>query len=249
LVIAALLMPQTLDAQERKGRWNIFPYLGLVAWDNSAAIQDPVLSNSKCSYPELGMDCSSLWNNLQGGIGANYFLTDMFQIGLAVDFSRPVSNGAYFPAVNMEVSGQQSLSFVNQRMSVADVIIQGEWMANSRFAPFVNAGVGWYFVWPEASKNDQAAVTGFESFNDLMFNIGVGLDWRIGTSTGFRLMVGDQIFTGWERNGLYPILTDFTVFPNYATELYPDLADQPPAASETLHNFRLLLGFTFMPGM
>ncbi len=248
MVIAALLMPQTLDAQERKGRWNIFPYLGLVAWDNAAAIQDPVLGSSKCSYPELGMDCSSFWNNLQGGISANYFLTEMFQIGLAVDISRPVSNGAYFPAVEMEVSGQQSLSFVNQRITIADAIAQVEWMANSSFAPFVNAGVGWYVVWPEASKSDQAAVTGYESFSDLMLNVGVGLDWRLGDTTGFRVEVGDQIYTGWERDGLYPILDDPAVFPIYATELYPDLVAAPPEAKTTLHNFRLLLGFTFMPG-
>jgi hypothetical protein len=247
LVIAALLMPQTLDAQERKGRWSIFPYLGLVAWDNAAAVQDPVLANSKCSYPELGMDCSSLWNNLQGGIAANYFLTETFQIGLAVDASRPISNGAYFPAVEMEVAGTQSLSFVNQRLTIVDAMLQVEWMPTARFAPFVNAGVGWYVVWPEANKSDQFATTGFESFSDLMVNVGVGLDWRVGTAAGFRIQVGDQIFTGWERDKLYPIFKAAEL-PNYATELYPDLADPPPEDKTTLHNFRLLLGFTFMPG-
>ena len=135
VVIAALLMPQTLNAQERKGRWNIFPRLGLVAWDNAAAIQDPVLSKGKCDYPEFGMDCSSVWNNLQGGIAANYFLTESFELGIAVDFSRPISNGAYFPAVEMGVSGQNTLSFVNQRLSIADAALQVEMSAFMRLEP------------------------------------------------------------------------------------------------------------------
>lgn len=250
LFFAALLAPlHTLEAQDREGRWQIYPRIALMAWDNQAAIQDPVLSKGKCDYPAVGMECSSIWNNLQGGISASYFLTNSIAVGIAVDASRPVSNGAYFPPVNMEVAGEQFLSYVNQQLTIADALAQVEYMLSiGSLRPFINGGVGIYAVWPEASKNDIHAVTGYESFTDLMFQLGFGLDFAVGSNTGFRIEVTDQIYTGWERDKLEPSFRS-NQLPDYSSTLYSDLIEAPPDASKTLNNFRLALGFTFIPGM
>ncbi|NIR45100.1 MAG: hypothetical protein GWN99_12005 [Gemmatimonadetes bacterium] len=250
LLLAALLVPwQTLDAQDRQGNWIIYPRIGLIAWDDAAAIQDPLLSGGNCDFPEVGMECSSSLNNVQAGISVGYYLTPSVGVGLAVDISRPITNGAYFPAVEFEVAGEQSLTFVNQRLTIADAVAQVEWAPSvGALKPFLNGGVGIYAVWPEAKKEDKAAVTGFQSFTDLMFQVGVGLDWSIGETTGFRIELSDQIYTGWDRDELYPIFTS-SELPDHSTQLFPDLLEDPPEDSSTLNNFRLMIGFTFMPGM
>jgi outer membrane protein W len=250
LFFAALLAPlHTLEAQDREGRWQIYPRLALVAWDNAAAIQDPVLSKGKCDYPNVGMECSSMWNNLQGGISASYFFTNALAVGLAVDVARPISNGAYFPAISMEVAGEQFLSFVNQRLTIADAMAQVEYVLSiGSLRPYLNGGVGIYAVWPEANKSDQHAVTGYESFTDLMFQIGFGIDFAVGSNTGFRIELTDQIYTGWERQNLYTTF-DSNQLPDYSSTLYSDLVEAPPDEKTTLNNFRLALGFTFIPGM
>lgn len=250
LVCTALLVPwRSLDAQDRQGSWIIYPRIGLVAWDDAAAIQDPLLSGGSCDFPEVGMECSSVWNNVQAGISTAYYMTPSIGIGLAVDLSRPVSNGAYFPAVSLEVAGEQRLSFVNQRLTIADAVAQVEWAPSvGAFKPFLTGGIGMYAVWPEAKKEDKAGVTGFQSFSDVMFQLGVGIDWSIGETTGFRIELSDQIFTGWERGTLDPTFQTAEL-PNFSTQIFPDLVESPPDESGTLNNLRLMIGFTFMPGM
>ena len=242
LVLAALLVPwQTLHAQ-REGRWNVTPHIGLVLWDNASAIQDPVLSSGDCDLPELNQECAKLTNNLMAGISALYWVQEKIAVGLTFDVARPISNGAYFTPAVMEVAGEQSLSFVNQRLTVLQYAVAAEFAPSiARLSPFVNGSIGGYTVYPEAGKTDFAAVSGFETFTDIMFSVGVGLDYALGESGGIRLELRDMIYTGWEREKLNPVR------PEFQTALFPDIAPVPPDESSSLNNFRLSLGFNFVP--
>lgn len=249
LAVSLLLMPwQSLQAQ-RQGRWNVTPRVGLVLWDDASAIQDPVFHSDDCDYPEFNHECSAFSNNLQAGLSALYGLTERISIGLAFDFGRPVTNGAYFPAATMERAGTQELTLVNQRLTVLQYSIEGAWAPSfARLSPFVNAGIGGYTVYLDAPKADFAGVSGFDSFTDLRFSIGVGLDFALGEASGIRLEVRDQIFTGWDRNKLNPVQGEPTLIRNFQTTLFPDLLPKPPDESETLNNFMVSLGFNFVPG-
>jgi hypothetical protein len=238
-----MLVPlQTLQAQERTGNWNVFARVGLVAWDKAAALQDPVLASGECDYPANGMTCSSVWNNVMGGIGLLYGLNENLSVGLTFDVARPVSNGAYFPAAAMQAAGEQELTFVNMRMTIVQYQVAAEWAPGfAKLSPYVSGSLGGYNVYRSASKIDQAGVTGSETFADIMFSIGVGLDWSLGETTGFRVEIADMIYTGWDRSLLDPVAL------GYKTELFPDLLPEPPSESSTLHNFRFSLGFDFVP--
>jgi hypothetical protein len=63
----------------------------------------------------------------------------------------------------------------------------------------------------------------------------------LGETAGFRVEIADMIYTGWDRSQFDPVALA------YKTDLYPDLLPEPPSASSTLHNFRLSLGFDFVP--
>ncbi len=242
LVIAALLVPtQSLQAQ-RKGQWNVTPRLGLVFWDDAAAIQDPVLGSSECDFPQFDQTCVSVANSLMAGISAMYNFTERFAVGLSFDVARPVTNGAYFPAASMVIAGQDQLTFVNQRLTILQYQVQGDWAPDWRLAPVVLAAIGGYTVYPDPPKADFASVTGFNTRADLMYSIGVGVDWNLGASGGLRLTLVDMIYTGWDRDQLNPVA------PQFQTTVWPDLVPAPPAAASTLHNFNLALAFTFVPG-
>jgi hypothetical protein len=108
--------------------------------------------------------------------------------------------------------------------------------------PYLSGGFGGYTIYLDPPKADQAASTGYESFSDLMFSIGIGIDWALGSAGGLRLAVVDMIYTNWEREKLNPVA------PAYQTNLFPDLLPPPPDEKSTLHNINLQLAFTFVAG-
>ena len=244
LVPAVILLApiQALHAQE-EGRWEISPRLGLVFWDDAAAIQDPVLNSDKCDFPQFAHDCASVFNNLMAGLSAHYGITNQIALGLSFDVARPVSNGAYFPAVEIEIGGVQDLTLISQRLTIIQYQLEGEWSPKfARLAPFVVGTFGGYTVYKEPAKADHAGVTGQETFTGPMFSVGVGLNYAFGEASGLRVELRDMIYTDWDRNELNPVM------PAFQTDLFPDLLPAPPDESSTLNNFRLSLGFFFIPG-
>lgn len=243
LILLALGAPlHTLQAQE-KGQWNVTPRLGLVFWDKASGFQDPVLNGGDCDYPQYNHECASFTNNLMAGLSALYWLTDGLAVGLAVDVARPVTNGAYFTAANMETAGLQELTLVSQRVTALQYQVEAEWAPlTGGFSPYITGSVGGYTIYLDPPKADQASATGFEHFSDLMFGVGVGLDMAFGESAGLRLALVDMIYTSWEREKLN------AVSPAYQTNLFPDLLPPPPNEKSTINNFNFQIAFTFVPG-
>lgn len=243
LIVMALGAPlQTLQAQE-KGQWNVTPRLGLVFWDQASGLQDPVLSGGDCDYPQYNHECASLTNNLMAGLSALYWFAEGLAVGLAFDVARPVTNGAYFTAANMETAGLQELTLVSQRVTSLQYQVEAEWAPlRGGFSPYLTGSVGGYTIYLDPPKADQASATGFESFSDVMFSLGVGLDMAFGSAAGLRLALVDMVYTNWEREKLN------AVSPAYQTNLFPDLLPPPPDEKSTIHNFNFQIAFTFVPG-
>ncbi len=192
LVIASLLAPWQILHAQQAGQWNIAPRLGLVFWDDAAAIQDPVLSSGDCDYPQFDQTCASGLNNLQAGISALYRVTRQVSLGLAFDVGRPVSNGAYFPAASMEIGGRQRLTLINQRLTILQYAVEAQVAPYSgRLSPFLVGSVGGYTLYKDPGKTDLAGTTGFETSTDVMFSVGIGVDWAFGAATGLRIEVRD----------------------------------------------------------
>ena len=243
LILLALVGPlQTLQAQE-KGEWNVTPRLGLVFWDKASGFQDPVLKSGDCDYPEYNHTCASFTNNLMAGLSALYWFAEGVAVGLAFDVARPVTNGAYFTAANMQTAGEQELTLISQRVTTLQYQVEAEWAPlRGGFSPYLTGGVGGYTIYLDPPKADQASATGFESFSDVMFSVGLGLDMAFGEATGLRVALVDMVYTGWEREKLNAIS------PDYQTNLFPDLLPAPPDEKSTIHNFNFHIAFTFVPG-
>ncbi len=243
LVVGALLAPSGPLHAQRQGRWMITPRIGQVFWDDAAGLQDEVLNSDKCDFPEFNQTCAVFTNNVQAGISLLYGVAQRFSVGLSFDVTRPVTNGAYFPPVEMEIGGEQQLTLLSQRLTIVQYAVEGEWGPSlGRIAPYVVGSIGGYTVYMEPAKVDFAGVTGFQRFGDVMYSLGAGLDFALGSAAGLRLEFRDMIYTGWDRDRLYPVL------PRFQASLFPDLIPPPPDASGTLHNLRLALAFSFVPG-
>lgn len=241
--MAVAVSAQTAQAQ-RAGRFVVAPRLGYVAWDKAAGLQDNVLHSGECDYPNFGQTCAGTGNNLQAGISALYAFTDRLALGITADVGRPVSNGAYFPAANMEIAGRQELTLVSQRLTTLQYGLEGQFtvLPESRVMPFLVGSVGGVVVYKDAPKVDVAGSTGFNTFSNFMFTFGGGFDYTLTGQTALRLEFRDLVYTSWDRSELNAIS------PAYQTQLFPDLLPAPPAAKKTLHNLRLALGFVFVPG-
>lgn len=225
-------------AAQQAGQITVAPRVAYLAWDKAAGVQEPVFQNDLCDYPEIGVECEGAGNNVTGGLSVLYGVTPQVRVGVSFEVTRPVANGTYFDAAELNTPGQARLVFVSQRVTVAlyGAVVQFA-PVRERISPFVEGGVGGYLLYLDPERSN-----GFEKFNDIAFTVGGGLDIPIGGSTGFRIHVRDVILTGWERERLN------AVDPQFANTRFPDLVAVPPAESATLHNLWLSLGFTFVPG-
>jgi hypothetical protein len=72
--------------------------------------------------------------------------------------------------------------------------------------------------------------------------LGAGIGVPVGGSSTIRLRVDDLIFTDFDRDWFS--LSD----PLFAEELFPNPVTTPPAKEWRIHNPRLSVQFTFVPG-
>ena len=234
---ASLFVAGAAPAQEA-GEVTVVPRLAYLAWDQAAGIQDPVLQGDLCDYPEIGMQCVGAGNNVTAGLSILYDLRSRIRAGVSFEVTRPVSNGTYFSAAELNTPGASRLVFVNQRLTMAlfGAVVEVR-PVESRLSPFLEGGLGAYVLYLDPAKSN-----GAERFTDLSLTLGGGIEIPIAAAAGLRLHLRDVILTGWDRERLN------AVDPAFENTRFPDLVPAPPDASETLHNLWLSVGFSFRPG-
>ena len=229
---AALAAQDTLDTGvAAKSLYRVEALGGMQWFDKSAALN---------STPFIGMRVSR-------PIGR------FFSAGLNMVFGRPGSKGEYFPwnrqVYFSDASHTQDTTLIfqaNQRVTLAtygaDAGIRfGGDKSNTRFRiPEVTllAGAGFWSLWLDPERTHGNNVRG-----GLSFSIGGGLGLPVGRGTTIGLRIDDVILTNYYRNMLS--LHD----PLFFEDLFANPTIEVPAAKSTVHNPRMTIAFSFVPGV
>lgn len=190
-------------------------------------------------------ESSALKNAPYGGIQAQYNITDNFGVGAYGLGARPTTDGTFYPLVRMEFNDTVFHYLVSQQMVGLDygVLAFGR-LPMGRLDVEVLGGVGRYTFSVDDQRNDRPTVPGTleDEFSGTQFQIGGGIGFAVAGNKGIRLEVRDFIYTGYDREWFN--LSD----PLLGATNVPHPRPNPPEAKSTIHNIRVQLGFSFVPG-
>lgn len=230
-VISALFLVAAVpgEAQPTARRFTVTPLLGTIRWDESSALAN------KEAGDDGQFDKSVITPTI--GLTADYNIWEGVGVGLYFEAARPTTRGDYFPAAFFDYNTRVELYNVSQRVTVMMYGLQGSYTANlgRNFSPYISAGGGAVTVDADAEQ-----ARGNETFTQGSFQLGGGIGWRVGNGA-VRLDLRNFTFTGWDREKLN------VVDPTYQNTQFPEANGNPPEAKKTVNNFRVALGFSFVP--
>ena len=183
--------------------------------------------------------------------------------GVAFAFARPTTRGDYFPWTRQTFVSDPNhrndttvVYEVSQRVTVAHYVAEFGYRLGGRpqsatargfdwraASAEINAGIGGYAIWedPEQSYvNVNFHENSLHAQPALSFGAGLGIP--LPRNTTLRVRLDDLVFLRYDREWLN--LHD----PLFSEELFFDRQPNPPAAKSTVHNLRLSLQFSFLPG-
>lgn len=211
------------------GKFTVTPVVGAMRWDEASA-----LANKKA---DASGEFTESTITPTVGLAADYSITRNVALGFYFEAARPQTRGDYFPSLLLNFPANAELRTISQRVTVMMYGIQGT--ANfgvGRVQPYLSGGAGLVTVNGDAQQNDRNA-----TFSTGQFQVGGGIGYAVSGSTTLRLDVRDFVFTGWDRDELYP------VNPAFQNTLFPSANGNPPAEKSTVHNVRLAIGFSYVP--
>jgi len=230
LAALAVLAASPTVAQE-EGRWRATPLFGVTKYDESSALK---------TAPFVGAE-------------AQYVLSPSLRIGLGLNVARPIVDGSYFPLVFLRVHADTSwLAEVGQQVTQFNymgTITAMRSMGSVNL--FGQAGIGGYSFFLDNQVMHSMQRRGAPSrVSGLMVPLGVG--FSIGRSSAIRLEARDDILFGYDREDFNPVEMRHRNLctPGVNTQSFciEDANRTPPAPKETIHNFKLILGFELVPG-
>ena len=180
----------------------------------------------------------------------------LFTGAINLNFSRPTTRGEYFPwnrQIYFSDAGHLNdttlLFQVEQRVTFATTTLDfgvgfgGRERLDGRAGLrdvrlSVNAGAGFWAIWldPERTK-------GNNGHGGMAFPLGAELALPLGRSTSVSARVDDVILTNFYRSMFS--LSD----PLLSEDLFDNPLVEPPPAKTPIHNMRLTLAFSFVPGV
>ncbi len=212
------------------GKFTVTPMIGEIHWDDASALANKKAGTggqfNKTTYtPTLGMT-------------AEYNLTRQIGAGFYFEAARPTTRGDYFPSVlfNFGANLPAELRVVSQRVTVLMYGVQGSLNIPARLSPYVSGGIGGVTVNTDPEQSNSNG-----TFSGGAFHVGGGIGFQLGSATAFKIDVRDHVFTSWKRDRLN------LVNPSFQNTLFPSANATPPAAKNTVHNFQIALGLSFVP--
>lgn len=188
------------------------------------------------------------WQTYAGGSGLNsgpsvaaeatYFLTQNIGLGLWSDFTIAESAGNKFTPAAFSYVDSTTFHTINQSVDVWQFGAHAKLQLAGRSAPFLLVGAGGYRLFLDPQQNSgNSSTTGFA------LRLGAGIDFAVSDNVGLGLGVADVFYPDWDPSVLLPTQEDFqnTRFP----ELNPDSGQ----LSESVHNFKFMVGITLVPGL
>ncbi|MEJ7810434.1 MAG: hypothetical protein WKG32_08475 [Gemmatimonadaceae bacterium] len=173
--------------------------------------------------------------------------------GAGFAFARPMSRGEYFPwnrqpyFENTRQNDTTLIYSVSQRTTLMtggiDVNLRLPVYALNPRSAFAGValeggvGVGFYNFWldPQQSR-------GQRRFGGLAYQFGGGVSIPASRGSAIRLRVDDVLFTHYDRDRLS--LSD----PLFSEDLFRNPDPAPPAKQRSVHNIRIALWYSFVPG-
>jgi opacity protein-like surface antigen len=231
--LATCLGASTASSQAlQAGRFQVTPLLGTIRWDNASALANKEADEETGEFSKTVLTPSV-------GLSADYKVWRELGVGFYFEAARPTTRGDYFPSVlfNFGATLPAELRTVSQRVTVMMYGVQGSFeFGVGKLLPYVTGGLGAVTVNQDPQQSD-----GNSSYTTGQFQLGGGLGYQVSSSTTLRLDVRDFVFTSWDREVLNP------VNPAFQNTLFPSANGSPPAEKSTVHNFRLAIGFSYVP--
>lgn len=171
------------------------------------------------------------------GLDAFYGLTSSIDLGVSLGYARAQTDGSYFPA---ELTFRDTTMIFAVQQPISAVHVSGLArisLPTGSFRPFLMGGAGLFSVTPDAQTS-----RGLNRSSDLMLVVGGGIDLRLGSASGLRFEVRDEIYTQFDRESINP------VDPRFRPVRFPDVLPAQPPFNKSAHNLSFSAGFTFTPG-
>lgn len=175
------------------------------------------------------------------GLDATYFFTRNLGLGASMEFSRPQTDGRFFPA-EMSFGDTTFTLQVSQPVTVWHYQLQAvATIGTGSISPFVTAGWGQYrlFLDPQAAREARTVTHGLLTF-------GGGVNLKLGASSGLRFEIRDDVYRDYDLNEINLVEARF------APRRFPDSVQIPDRKCYdgkcSLSNWQFALGFSFVPG-
>ncbi|KPK80061.1 MAG: hypothetical protein AMS25_10390 [Gemmatimonas sp. SM23_52] len=187
------------------------------------------------------------WQTFAGGSGveggvtlgtnATYYFSTSLGFGLWTDLVITETAGDMFPPAALSYGDSTIFRTVNQAVDIWQYGVHGKLQLAGRAAPFLLIGAGGYTLFLDPQQ------TGSNSnFSGFVARFGVGVDYAVSDVMGFQLMVADSYYPSWKPDRLLPVRED------YRNTRFPELNPDPGKLSESVHNFKFVVGVTMVPG-
>lgn len=194
-------------------------------------------------------------------IGGRFLVKSSFGLGFGLDYIRTETDDDVFPLAQFRFPDNDSTVLFAVTQPVAIFHYQLNAYAGKEFGRVyanVIGGVGGYTVYtdPQAS-GDPTMSSEPVRITDLLFSLGGSVRLAISETAGIEFSARDVVYTGYDRDLLYPLREpirqcDFGSTPASnpdacQNERFPELNPVPPEKKSTLHNLIFGLSFSFIP--
>ena len=219
------LMAAPAAAQMPAAGWAVEARAGAQLFDNSSALE---------TGASLGVD-------------ALYFFNPRLGVGPAIDYVMTKSDGEFFVEALPFGPDSTRIFQVGQVVSALNYALVGVFdiLPESRYAPYVALGGGGYRLYLDAETNNAP-----RRVDGGLIQAGGGIRFSLSDAAGVRLDARDMIYLGYDRDQLDPRDARYAnCGPPPSTVCFPGENADVPDEKSTIHNFRISLGFTYVPSM
>jgi hypothetical protein len=188
------------------------------------------------------------WQTYAGGSGLNsgptvagdatYFFGSRIGVGVWSDLTIAESAGDKFTPAAFSFVDSTTFHTINQSVDIWHYGLHAKLQLAGRTAPFLLAGAGGYRLFLDPQQNSgNSSTTGF------VLRFGVGIDVAIGEAVGLELALADIFYPDWDPSALLPTQEDFR------NTRFPELNPDPGELSQSVHNFKFVVGLTLVTSL
>lgn len=222
-VLFGLSLATGVAAAQGSGQWRVIPSVGLLRYDRTTAL----------SSTDGGI--SKLWPSV--GLATSYAVRPNLHVGLYIQGGNARTDTAYFQPARLRFGPIDSIRQVSQDVIVLQygVMAMVDLPFARRIGPYLQVGAGLHSIFPDVQQTASAA-----SFSGGHVQLGGGFAYTIG-SVGLRLELIDYMWMDFDRADLDPVAPA-----EHATGV--DGSAYTWSKPGLIHNMRMSLGVTFVPG-